>query len=75
VSTSEVMELRAAAGSGDVAEVRRLVALGADVNAQGVGGMSPLHCAAANGQVEAMRTLVALGADVHAQTGAGQRGA
>jgi ankyrin repeat protein len=51
-----------------VAEVRRLVGLGADVNVEGAGGWRPLHTAALNGQVEVVRTLVQLGADMHAVT-------
>jgi ankyrin repeat protein len=62
------MELRSAAGSGDVAEVRRLAALGADVNMEDYNRARPLHYAACNGHVEVLRTLVELGADVHAVT-------
>jgi ankyrin repeat protein len=57
--------LHEAAWNGDVAEMRRLVAAGADVEEQrGVFGRRPLHVAAHNGHVETMRVLVEeLGAD------------
>jgi hypothetical protein len=51
-----VMELIAAAFSGDVAEVRRLAALRVDVNVEGPGGARPLHYAAQNGHVLWERT-------------------
>jgi hypothetical protein len=61
------MDLYEAAGSGDVTEVRRLVAAGADVNKQDEDGMRPLHVAATTGHVETVKTLVELGADKNAQ--------
>ena len=67
------MELLLAAEDGNVSEVRRLVAEGADVNMQGEGGWSPLHLAAGNGHVEVVATLVELGADVNVQTTDGWR--
>ena len=50
--------LRAAARSGDVAEVRRLVAAGADKDAKDANGATALHCAADNGHVEVIKLLV-----------------
>ena len=61
--------LHEAAINDDVAEVRRLVAAGADVDEQrGEFGMRPLHWAAEVGQVEVMGVLVELGADKDART-------
>ena len=47
-----VMELLLAAHDGNVSEVRRLVAEGADVNMTGEEGWRPLHLAAHEGRVE-----------------------
>jgi hypothetical protein len=53
---------------GDVTEVRRLVAAGADVDEEwGEARMRPLHYAACNGHVEAITVLVQLGADKDAK--------
>ena len=68
-----VMELFAAARDGNVSEVRRLVAEGADVNVQGPEGLRPLHFAAQEGHVEVLTTLVQLGADVNVQSNDGRR--
>ena len=57
---------------GDVTEVRRLVAAGADVYEQkGRAGWRPLHMAADEGQVEVLIVLVELGADKDAKTAHG----
>jgi len=58
-----------AAAVGDVVNIRRMVAEGADVNVKGPQGVRPLHEAVANGHVDAVRVLVELGADVEASTG------
>ena len=48
--------------------VRRLLALGAQVNDQSTHNRgTPLHCAAAYGSVDVMRTLLEAGADVNAR--------
>jgi ankyrin repeat protein len=60
------MELWHTVYYGNVAEVRRLVAQGANVNVESAGGWRPLHSVAVYGKVEVARTLVELGADVHA---------
>ena len=56
-----------AAARGDVAEVRRLVAAGADLEKHGEDGGTPLFWAAVNGRVETVTVLVQLGADMKAQ--------
>jgi ankyrin repeat protein len=45
------MNLHEAAGDGDVAEVRQLMAAGAEVDEKGEHGMTPLHWAATDGHV------------------------
>ena len=58
-----------AAGAGDVAELRRLISEGADVNEiDRVGGM-PLHAAALKGQLEAAAVLIAEGASIDEPSG------
>jgi ankyrin repeat protein len=53
---------------GDVTEVRRLVAAGADVDEEwGEARMRPLHVAAGEGQVEVLIVLVELGANTDAK--------
>jgi hypothetical protein len=55
--------LRAAAASGDAAEVRRLLAAHADPNGAESPGWPPLGIAARRGHVEVMQVLLAAGAD------------
>jgi ankyrin repeat protein len=55
------MPLHNAAADGDVVNIRRLVAEGADVNVLGHQGGRPLHVAAVNGHVDAVRVLVEVG--------------
>jgi hypothetical protein len=55
--------LRAAAASGDAAEVRRLLAAHADPNGAESPGWTPLGIAARGGHVEVVRTLLEAGAD------------
>ena len=50
--------LQQAAQRGDVAEMRRLVANGRNVNERDANGVTALHVAAVYGHVEAMRALV-----------------
>ena len=64
----ELMPLLSAAKVGDVVNIRRLVAEGADVNLPGAGGVRPLLWAAQEGHVDAVRVLVKVGAEVEAAT-------
>jgi hypothetical protein len=63
-------ELCDAAESGDVADIERLIAAGADPNAADVES-TPLQAAAANGHIAAIAALLAVGARVN---GAGRSG-
>jgi hypothetical protein len=57
--------LRDAADRGDVAEIERLIAAGADPNAfEGTSGLTPLQQAASNGHVAAIAVLLKAGARV-----------
>lgn len=56
-----------AAETGNIEEIRRLVAAGADVNHKDVLSKTPLHFAAIHGQTEALRVLKELGADPNAR--------
>lgn len=64
--------LHAAAWKGDVAQIKSLIAGGADVNAASSFGTTPLHSAAVNNQVEAVKTLLQQGARVEARDGLGR---
>lgn len=55
------------AAAGHVAIARRLLAAGAEVDAQGTAGWTPLHRAVKMGQGEMATLLLANGADVHAK--------
>jgi acylaminoacyl-peptidase len=59
--------LLAAAGKGDAATVRGLLAGGADVNARNSYGATPLFFAADKGHVEVVKLLLEHGADVNVQ--------
>jgi hypothetical protein len=62
-----------AAKVGDVAEVRKVVALGVNVDERDADGDTALHWAAGNGHVEVLQVLVVeLGADKEAKTANGQ---
>ena len=60
-------ELHHAADNGDVAEVRRLLAAGADVNCKTNRAETALHLAARRGHVDIVRLLLDHGADIDAQ--------
>jgi TPR repeat protein len=61
-------DLFAAIGSGDIAEVKAVLAAGADVNARGVAGIQPLHYATMLEQKPVVDLLLSLGADVNGRT-------
>ena len=61
-------ELIEAAAEGDVRWVRKLLDRGADVNARGALGGTPLHWAAREGRLSVARLLLDRGADVNAET-------
>jgi hypothetical protein len=63
------MPLHNAAADGDVVNIRRLVAEGADVNLPCDGEARPLHAAAQEGQVDAVRVLVDAEVDASADNG------
>jgi len=55
--------LHAVAHRGDVAEIERLIAAKADLNARDAYGRTPLHVATHAGKVDAIRTLIKAGAN------------
>jgi hypothetical protein len=59
--------LHFAAQQGQVAQLKWLVELGADVHAKDKNGSTPLHVAARHGQVASLEWLVEQGADIHAK--------
>ncbi len=65
----EATPLHIASYSGDEAITRLLMARGADINAQMIGGNTPLHMALAGGQVAIAKLLLDRGAEVGAQVG------
>ena len=65
------MNLMEACQTGNLEEVKKLIAEGADVNAPLAGDIhkkTPLMCAAANGYVEIVRALLEAGADTEKKT-------
>jgi len=61
--------LAIAAGKGEVAEVKRLVAQGADVNASGKENFTPLGWAMTQGSIPGMHALLEAGADPNKPVG------
>ena len=59
-------DLIRASASGKVAEIERLLSLGANIEAVAVKEWTPLTAAAANGRLEAVKTLIEAGAKVDA---------
>ncbi|MDC0064915.1 ankyrin repeat domain-containing protein [Verrucomicrobia bacterium] len=60
------------ASEGNIEAVKQHIADGADVNAKGVGGRTPLHGAIARDRKETAKLLIAKGADVNAKTADGE---
>jgi len=60
-------ELCDAAADGELGNVERLLAHGAEVNAKNSSGMTPLHLAAGNGHKDVAELLLAHGAEVNAK--------
>lgn len=58
-----------AAEAGDIAEMKRLLRAGADIDAADADGWTPYLAASSTGQLEAMRLLKALGARTHVDEG------
>ena len=63
---ARVVELAEAAAAGDRAAVERLAAAGVEVDAQGLGGMTPLLWALRSRNAEGMGALLDAGADANA---------
>ena len=59
--------LHLAAMNGNIAEIKRLIDDGADVNAKTEYGQTPLHFAAVNGHTETALALIKAGADINAK--------
>lgn len=57
--------LQLAAADGQLGEMRRLLDLGADINATNYQGATPIFSAARDGQLEAVKLLFQRGADIH----------
>ena len=71
-STAEIAAydgLNRAAHDGDIDEINRLAAAGADINARDPRGRAPIHVAAFASQDEALRALAKAGADMNALEG------
>ena len=60
------------ASVGNLAEVKKAVELGHDVNAAGDGGYTALHAAAENNHVSVLIFLLECGADVEAKVESGE---
>ncbi len=61
-----------AAREGNIEAIKQAIADGADVNAKGIGGFSPLLIAAMEGHNEVVELLIAKGADVNAKNDEGK---
>jgi len=61
----QIAQLCSAAVAGDLAELRRILALGVDVNGSDYDGRTPLHLAVTELQLKAVHLLILCGADVN----------
>ncbi len=66
-SKPPAISIHHAAYKGNIEDVKQHLAAGADVNAKGTIGWTPLHPAAINGHKEIVELLIAKGADVNAK--------
>jgi len=69
--TPDISIHQAAGLLGNIEAVKQHLAAGADVNAKGKWGITPLHYAAQQGHKEVVELLIAAGADVNAKTNGG----
>ncbi len=65
IKTTGVMALDWAAAQGDLHEIQRLVASGADLNEGDYDGRTAIHLAASEGQEEIVRYLIAKGVNIN----------
>jgi len=65
--------IHTAAEAGNIEAVKQHLAEGADVNAKGLKGETPLHGAASRGLKEIIELLIAEGADVNAEVASGSQ--
>lgn len=66
-TVDETSQLCSAAARGDLSELRRLIAAGADICRADYDGRTPLHLAASEGQMKTAQLLLAAGADIEAR--------
>ena len=64
--------LHNAAKNGDIEQVKKLIAQGADVNAKGRHGLMALTIASEKGHVDVVKALLSKGADVNVKDSSGQ---
>jgi ankyrin repeat protein/beta-lactamase regulating signal transducer with metallopeptidase domain len=70
--TNSPQTLHQAAAAGDVEQVQKLLAQGADVHAKDENGRTPLHSAARQARKDVVEVLLARGANVNEVDGSGQ---
>jgi ankyrin repeat protein len=70
--TNSPQTLHQAAAAGDIEQVRKLLAQGADVNEKDKDGSTPLHEATGNGWIDVVQLLLEKGANVEAADASGR---